>query len=294
MLRLMFSLALFLRGAGDGLEPTDRLVPPGWQGNPWGPEATRAREDGEIPPLELDPTMKQWEQWGRQVLKEGDIVFRLGDARVFFGRFPFSRFIAKVNNSPFSHTGIVAIEQGEPVVYDTTKAGVRRQPFCVWVLDNIGPIGVKRLRPELRARIGGVLGFCRDVYARQVPFDYNLDPDDRALYCVEMTEKAFRSAGIALSEPIRLGDMERAPRYPIRIGLFWLMAAVTLDKPLSLEQPVFFPGNERNGIWSSQFLESIYPRTPLGGAAGAADATTQARPSSASASAGSVPATERS
>ena len=25
----------------DGLEPTDRLIPPGWQGNPWGPEATR-------------------------------------------------------------------------------------------------------------------------------------------------------------------------------------------------------------------------------------------------------------
>jgi len=289
MLRLTCWLVLFIRGGGDGLEPTDRLIPPGWQGNPWGPEATRAREAGEIPPLEISPTMKQWDRWGRQVLKEGDIVFRLGDARVLFGRFPFSRFIARVNNSPFSHTGVVAIEGGEPVVYDTTKAGVRRQPFCVWVLDNVGPIGVKRLRPELRSRIGDVLEFCRAVYVRQVPFDYNLAPDDRALYCVEMTEKAFRSAGIELSEPIRLGDMEQAPRFPIRMGLFWLLAAATLDKPLSLEQPVFFPGNERNGIWSSDFLEPVYPRTPLGGTAGPAGSTTQARPSAA----GSVAATGR-
>ena len=95
--------------------------------------------------------MKQWDQWGRKVLKTGDILFRRGDARILGGCFPFSRFIANVSGSQYSHIGTVVIEDGEPVVYDTTKASVRRQPLKVWVLDNTGAFGVKRLKPELPA-----------------------------------------------------------------------------------------------------------------------------------------------
>ena len=67
-----------------------------------------------------------------------------------------------------------------------------------------------------------MIRFCRETYQRQVPFDYNLDPDDTALYCVEMTEKAFRAAGLVLSEPVRLKDMERAAEFPICITMFRL------------------------------------------------------------------------
>ena len=88
--------------------------------------------------------------WGRSVLREGDIVFRLGDARALRGMFPLSRFIAKATGSPFSHTGIVAVEDGSPVVYDCSSAGVQRQPFEVWMLDCVGALGVKRLKPEHR------------------------------------------------------------------------------------------------------------------------------------------------
>src|SRR5215217_5016356 len=232
----------------DGKEPTDRLIPPGWQGNPWGPAAMRARVSGEIPPIPMTPLMLQWHKWGKQVLRDGDIVFRRADARVLLGRFPFSRFTARVSGSEFSHTGIVAIEEGEPVVYDTTKAGVRRQPFAVWILDNVGPFGVKRLRPELKSHSAGALRFCRDAFEKQIPFDFDLSPDDRELYCVEMTEKAYRASGLPLSEPIKLGDMENVTQYPICIFLFMKFSKLKLD------QAVFFPGNERHGIWSSPSL----------------------------------------
>src|SRR5690348_16584137 len=168
----------------------------------------------------MTPSMKQWDTWGKSVLRDGDIVFRRADARVLFGRFPFSRFIANVTNSRFSHTGIVAVEQGEPVVYDTTKAGVRRQPFAVWMLDNVGALGVKRVRPELRDRARRAVAHCRELFQKQVPFDYDLKPDDDALYCVEMTEKAYRAAGLKLSDPVRLGDMEHAREFPICIFAF--------------------------------------------------------------------------
>ena len=91
-----------------------------------------------------------WHSSGRKVLRNGDIVFRLGDARAVRGTFPLSRFIASATGSPFSHTGIIAVEDGCPVVYDCASAGVQRQPFEVWMLDCIGAMGVKRLKPEHR------------------------------------------------------------------------------------------------------------------------------------------------
>jgi len=252
MWNLVWCITVLFNGH-DGLEPTDRLVPAHWQGNPWGPKATEARVAGDIPPIPMSPLMLQWEKWGKQSLREGDIVFRRADARVLFGRFPFSRFTANVSGSNYSHTGIVAIEKGEVVVYDTTKAGVRRQPFAVWILDNVGPFGVKRIRPDLQTYVPGAIRFCRDAFTRQIPFDFDLSPDDKALYCVEMTEKAYRASGLPLSEPVKLGDMENISKYPICVYLFLQLSNLTLD------QPVFFPGNERHGIWSSPSLTTIYP-----------------------------------
>src|SRR5271166_2864598 len=80
------------------------------------------------------------------------------------GMVPLSRFIARATGSPFSHTGIVVIEDGSPVVYDCSNAGVQRQPFEVWMLDSLGALGVKRLKPEHRERMTGVIDYCRAVF----------------------------------------------------------------------------------------------------------------------------------
>ena len=214
MLWILRWLILFGAHAQDVRDLSDRFAPPGWQGNPWGPAATRARAEGRLPSIVMTPAMTRWDQWGRAVLRDGDIVFRMGDARILHGFFPFSRFLAGASGSRFSHTGIVAIEDGAPVVYDCTKPGVGRIPFAVWILDNVGAFGVKRLKAERRRAIPGVLAYCRKVFEEQVPFDFSFDLDDSALYCLEMTEKAFRSQGLALSEPVRLGDMENADAIP--------------------------------------------------------------------------------
>ena len=99
----------------------------------------------------MNAAMMRSSSWGRNVLRDGDIVFRLGDARTLGGTFPLSRLIAKATGSLFSHTGIVAIEDGSPVVYDCSSDGVQRQPFEVWMLDCVGAMAVKRL--EARAPV---------------------------------------------------------------------------------------------------------------------------------------------
>ena len=173
----MIALTNSEQGAG---EATDWMKPTTWRGNYWGPEATRARLAGQLPPLATNASMTQWGQWGRGVLQDGDVVSRLGDARIVRGIFPLSRFIAGASGSPFSHTGIIAVEEGTPVVYDCSSEGVRRQPFEVWMLDCVGALGVKRLKTEHRRRISGVIVYCRGKFEQQVPFDDGFRLDDTA------------------------------------------------------------------------------------------------------------------
>jgi len=245
-------------------EATDWMKPAAWTGNFWGPAATRARATGQLPPLPTNAAMARWSTWGRDVLRDGDIVFRLGDARTLRGTFPLSRFIARATGSPFSHTGIVAVEDGSPMVYDSSSAGVQRQPFEVWMLDCIGSVGVKRLKPEHRHRIPGLIAYCRTKFEQQVPFDFGFRPDDAAFYCVELTEKAFRSQGLVLSQPVRIGDWEHLNNYPLTALATPYVTRLMLDRPITLEQPVYVPGNERQGVWASPLLETVFGPEPKG------------------------------
>jgi hypothetical protein len=175
---------------------------------------------------------------------------------------PLSLFIAKATGSPFSHTGVVSIEEGSTVVYDCSSAGVQRAPFEIWMLDCVGPMGVKRLKPEYQHHIPGVIGYCRRVFEQQVPFDYGFRIDDSELYCLELTEKAFRSQGLALSEPVRIGDWENLSRYRLTALAIPYFSGLVLERPISLEQPVYVPGNDHQGVWASPLLSTVFGPEP--------------------------------
>ncbi len=245
-------------------ERSDWTRPAAWSGRFWGPDASRARSAGEILPQAMDPEMARWNRWGRDVLRDGDIVFRLGDARAMRGLFALSRFIATATDSPFSHTGIVAIEDGSPMVYDCSSDGIRLMPFEVWMIDCVGPMGVKRLKPEHRRHIPGVMAYCRTIFERQVPFDFEFRMDDSAFYCLELTEKAFRSQGLKLSEPVLIGDWEHLTSYPITAVLLPHGTRLALGRPITLDQPVYVPGNDHEGVWASPLLESVFGPEPKG------------------------------
>ena len=53
--------------------------------------------------------------------------------------------------------------------------------------------------------------------------------------------------------------MENATQYPICISLFVSLSKLMLEKPLTLEQAVYLPGNGRHGMWASPLLEPVYP-----------------------------------
>ncbi len=145
--------------------------------------------------------------------------------------------------------GVVAVERGEPVVYDCAAAGVQRKPFALWIADNIGAFGLKRLKPEQRRHIPGALAYCRRAFEAEVPFDRGFRPDDERLYCTELVEKAFRSAGLPLSEPVRIGDWKNLGQFPLTTASILAASACLLDAPITLDQTVYLPGDDRQGLW---------------------------------------------
>ena len=40
------------------------------------------------------------------------------------------------------------------------------------------------------------------------------------------------------------------------------VSGLVLDRPITLEQPVYVPGNERNGVWASPLLETVFGPAP--------------------------------
>ena len=123
-------------------------------------------------------------------------------------------------------------------------------------------MGVKRLKLEYRNHIPGVIGYCRAKFLQQVPFDFAFRLNDAAFYCVELTEKAIRSEGLKLSEPVRIGNWEHLGSYPLTALATPVVTKLFLTEAISMEQPVYVPGNDHEGVWSSSLLDTVYSAEP--------------------------------
>ena len=251
---IVLSMGLVFLGTGCHSigNPSRTMVPFYYRGNPWGLDANLKRASGEFPAVKATPKMAEWEAWGRAHLQNGDVLFRMGDARVLLGLFPFSVITAEIGESLFSHTAIVAKEGEELVVYDISKDGPSRQPYGVWMLDFAGAYGVKRPRPEYQDRVAAAVAFCRNTYRNQTPYDFGMKLGHDELYCIEMTELAYRSAGLPLSAPVPITKLPGYPRHKR------LAPLVELVSKIERNHPVFMPGNDTFGLWSSPALETVY------------------------------------
>src|SRR5262249_26427732 len=66
------------------------------------------------------------------------------------------------------------------------------------------------------------------------------------------------SQGLALSEPVRIGDWEHLTSYPLTALAVPYATGLVLERPIALEQPVYVPGNDRQGVWASPLLETVF------------------------------------
>ena len=212
-------------------------------------EQVARRQFGQLNPGRTQ-LRQQWDEWGAKHLKSGDIIFILGSSRVFMGLINFSKFSTEIAASPFSHVGIVSIEDGRPWVYDTVSGGPRRKELG-WYLSrsSIQRVAFRRPRLELDDEIPNVIQFCQRVYEDRIPYDERLVWGNDRYYCSEFVEMAFREQGIPLCELMPINELPHFDSFPVALA-----AMIESTTSLSREQAVVFPGNDAYGIWSSPEL----------------------------------------
>ncbi|MEL6615375.1 MAG: YiiX/YebB-like N1pC/P60 family cysteine hydrolase [Bacteroidota bacterium] len=133
------------------------------------------------------------------VAQPGDVVFRRGQGLV-------SRVVLSGDRDPeFSHVGIVAERDGALVVVHATPSDngapepIRTEPLADFYAPESADLGAVR-RP-LDPTAGRIAATAAQRLARGRAFDPDLDLDtDDRLYCTELVWKAYRDAGIDLTD----------------------------------------------------------------------------------------------
>ncbi len=186
----------------------------------------------------------------KNVIHEGDILFRLGNALA--GSVDFSDMVAVVSESDFSHAVIVhKIIGSDVIVADVSVLGIERQFLEDWLMEANKNIVVKRLKAQYKQHLPNVLKSLQQVIDDDVLYDDSFEPGADRLYCTELVDYCFRTNGIPLAPMIRMRDL---PSFNKK----WIIAGFAeLLTDLDLDTEVVVAGNDQIGLFSSPYLETV-------------------------------------
>jgi hypothetical protein len=197
-------------------------------------------------------TADLWNAWADTHLCDGDIVFMRGDCYMLLGTVNFSDVCADLTDSRFSHIGLVAVEDGQAYVYDIRNKGCLRTRFGALITDRqLHQLAIKRHSEASADAMARAALFCRNAYWNREKYDDELKLNNDRMYCTELVEDAYRTAGYTLSEPVAIEDFPNCERH--RKTLQFVRAVTSIE----LDQKVLLPGNDRYGIWSNRSLHLI-------------------------------------
>lgn len=184
----------------------------------------------------------------------GDVLYRKSDA---LGPFciPFSKLVAILSKSLYSHASIVVKENGFTNVLDVGEHGITKLPLEKWECWCVEQAySVYRLRE----------GANKDEIVREVnqlidsnpEYNFTFDDPDK-VYCTESVVKIYERAGHKdIFVPVRIKD----------VVPFWVLCIIKpisgiikllTGKGLSFSEPLYFVGNEDQGMMSSVRMHKI-------------------------------------
>lgn len=142
--------------------------------------------------------------WRSYEPAEGDIVFQS------LPRSELVNTIEGATGSPWSHCGVVVIENGRWMVCEAI-GDVRFTPLdAYYQRGRDGRFAVYRLKEKDRRHIPEMVKACRKFLGR--PYDARYRMDDEAIYCSELIYKGYRAAaGEGLGKLVTLGSLKWKP-----------------------------------------------------------------------------------
>lgn len=179
-------------------------------------------------------------------VRPGDIVCRLGNAYIG-GFFWFSKFIAKVTHSGYSHAAMVVSVDDEIVLMEISTNGISRHYVAEWTDEVWGnDILIMRYAGDpvvARAAAENVKALLK----RTIAYDNRFGEEDK-FYCTELIHWAYHRVGIHLCDTIPIREL---PGWKRRYnGIAWLNG-------IDPRTPVWCVGNDKIGILSSPDLQRV-------------------------------------
>ena len=152
--------------------------------------------------------------------------------------------------SPYTHMGIVFIDDGVPFVYEAVGP-VKRTPLAEWVARGKGgAYVVKRLKNANEILTPQAVAALRDAALRfeGKPYDFYFEWSDDRIYCSELAWKAYESAlDLEIGALARFGDHDLTnPRVRAKLQ-------ERFGDQIPTEERVISPAE----MFSSELLETV-------------------------------------
>lgn len=136
-------------------------------------------------------------------LRDGDIVFQYSGSMQCAA-------IAQATSSPYTHCGIVFIEDGKPMVWEAIGP-VLKTPYFEWMKHGVNDhVVIKRLKDVAPLSVEHIVAMKAEGEKEMGrPYDIRFNMDEEYIYCSELVWKIYeRGAGLRVGTIERFGDMD--------------------------------------------------------------------------------------
>lgn len=188
-------------------------------------------------------------------LQNGDLLFSVGkgDSELLTA---IQNSTSKKDEIPFSHVGIVSIENEKTYVLEaTTPKGVVKTKLEDFfnetsTMDNKHLIAVGRIKDEYRYTIANAIKNAKKHLGKK--YDYAYDETNKAFYCSELVRFSFLdSLGNPIFEPIPMTFRDSETGY---VSEYWVKHFEKLGKPIPEGQP----GTNPADMTKSEVLKIVH------------------------------------
>lgn len=186
-------------------------------------------------------------------IKTGDVLYRKSEA---MGPLciPFSKLVAVLSKSSYSHASIIIKEDGFTNVLEVGEDRIIKLPLEKWECLCVGNVySIYRLKEGVDAE--RVAEEINKIFEEQPEYDYTFDNPDK-LYCTESVVKIYERAGYSdIFVPMEIKEVVSFWFLCILRPINWLLRLFA-GKGMS-RKPLYFVGNEEHGMMSSTKMYKV-------------------------------------
>lgn len=191
----------------------------------------------------------------KQDMRSGDILYRYSDAKGPLN-LPFTKIVADLTHSEYSHAAILFIENDEPHVLEINDQGTLRYRLLDWIDTCYGEtFSVYRLKDLDNEKEDLLLAEIYKVLEEDPSYDFTFS-DDSKFYCTESVVVIYqRALGVQLDPGYYIKDVVKPwLYYLLRAGVYVFSFFGT---SLPFDRKLYFVGNEERGMMASEVTRLV-------------------------------------